>query len=111
MLLLIDNYDSFTYNLAHYLGAWGAEVALDADVRLPRCIDVAGVAVVDVGVMLRGTMSDILQAALQCGDQQVPPSRAQQAPAAQRARRRVAMVGHQLQTAAASMRCVGRVYT
>ncbi len=26
MLLLIDNYDSFTYNLAHYLGALGAEV-------------------------------------------------------------------------------------
>ncbi len=26
MLLLIDNYDSFTYNLVHYLGTLGAEV-------------------------------------------------------------------------------------
>jgi anthranilate synthase component II len=26
MLLLIDNYDSFTYNLVHYLGQLGAEV-------------------------------------------------------------------------------------
>ncbi len=26
MLLLIDNYDSFTWNLVHYLGELGAEV-------------------------------------------------------------------------------------
>ena len=26
MLLLIDNYDSFTYNLVHYLGELGAEI-------------------------------------------------------------------------------------
>ncbi len=39
MLLLIDNYDSFTYNLYHYLGELGAEVA----VRRNDHIDVAGV--------------------------------------------------------------------
>ena len=26
MILLIDNYDSFTYNLVHYLGELGAEI-------------------------------------------------------------------------------------
>jgi len=37
MLLLIDNYDSFTFNLAHYLGELGAEV----EVRRNDALDVA----------------------------------------------------------------------
>lgn len=38
MLLLIDNYDSFTYNLVHYLGELGADVAVHRN----DAIDVAG---------------------------------------------------------------------
>ncbi|APE43176.1 aminodeoxychorismate/anthranilate synthase component II [Sulfitobacter alexandrii] len=34
MLLLIDNYDSFTYNLVHYLGELGAEVAVHRNDRI-----------------------------------------------------------------------------
>ena len=38
MLLLIDNYDSFTYNLVHFLGDVGAE----CDVRRNDALSVAG---------------------------------------------------------------------
>lgn len=34
MLLLIDNYDSFTYNLVHYLGELGAEVQVHRNDRI-----------------------------------------------------------------------------
>lgn len=34
MLLLIDNYDSFTYNLVHYLGTLGADVAVHRNDKL-----------------------------------------------------------------------------
>jgi anthranilate synthase/aminodeoxychorismate synthase-like glutamine amidotransferase len=40
VLLVIDNYDSFTYNLVQYLGELGAEV----EVRRNDAIDVAGIA-------------------------------------------------------------------
>ena len=34
MLLLIDNYDSFTYNLVHYLGSLGADVTVHRNDQL-----------------------------------------------------------------------------
>lgn len=49
MFLLIDNYDSFTYNLVHYLGELGAEVT----VRRNDAISVAeALALGDEGIVL-----------------------------------------------------------
>lgn len=49
MLLLIDNYDSFTYNLVHYLGELGADVV----VRRNDAIDVqAAMAMRPAGIVL-----------------------------------------------------------
>ncbi len=38
MILLVDNYDSFTYNLAHYLCELGAEVAVRRPEQLVRLV-------------------------------------------------------------------------
>jgi anthranilate synthase component 2 len=42
-VLLIDNYDSFTYNLAQYLGELGAQVhvARNDEITLPEVLDLA----------------------------------------------------------------------
>lgn len=49
MLLLIDNYDSFTYNLVHYLGELGADVV----VRRNDALDVqAAMAMKPAGILL-----------------------------------------------------------
>ncbi|WP_113913263.1 anthranilate synthase component II [Roseovarius dicentrarchi] len=49
MLLLIDNYDSFTYNLVHYVGELGADVV----VRRNDALDVAGaLALNPAGILL-----------------------------------------------------------
>ncbi len=37
MILLIDNYDSFTFNLVHYLGELGAECDVRRNDSLSRC--------------------------------------------------------------------------
>lgn len=36
MILVIDNYDSFTYNLVQYLGELGTELPIAADVKIYR---------------------------------------------------------------------------
>ncbi len=36
MIIVIDNYDSFTYNLVQYLGELGAEFAIAKDIRVFR---------------------------------------------------------------------------
>ena len=49
MLLLIDNYDSFTYNLVHYLGELGADVVIHRN----DALDVqAAMALNPVGILL-----------------------------------------------------------
>ena len=49
MLLLIDNYDSFTYNLVHYLGALGTEI----EIRRNDAIDVQeAMAMKPAGILL-----------------------------------------------------------
>ena len=61
MLLLIDNYDSFTYNLVHYLGELGAEVV----VRRNDALDVqAAMALRPAGIVLSPGPCDPAQAGI-----------------------------------------------
>ena len=61
MLLLIDNYDSFTYNLVHYLGELGADVV----VRRNDAIDVQeAMAMNPAGIMLSPGPCDPEQAGI-----------------------------------------------
>lgn len=61
MLLLIDNYDSFTYNLVHYLGELGVEVA----VRRNDAINVQeAMAMNPAGIMLSPGPCDPAQAGI-----------------------------------------------
>ncbi|MEL6787998.1 MAG: aminodeoxychorismate/anthranilate synthase component II, partial [Cyanobacteria bacterium J06607_15] len=36
MIIVIDNYDSFTYNLVQYLGELAVELPVAADIRVYR---------------------------------------------------------------------------
>ena len=64
MLLLIDNYDSFTYNLVHYLGDLGAEV----EIRRNDAIDVEGaMAMNPAGIILSPGPCDPDQAGICLG--------------------------------------------
>ena len=61
MLLLIDNYDSFTFNLVHYLGELGAEVV----VRRNDALDVqAAMALRPSGIVLSPGPCDPSQAGI-----------------------------------------------
>ncbi len=61
MLLLIDNYDSFTYNLVHYLGELGADVV----VRRNDALDVqAAMAMRPAGIVLSPGPCDPAQAGI-----------------------------------------------
>jgi len=61
MLLLIDNYDSFTYNLVHYLGALGAEM----DIRRNDTLSVAdALALRPSGIVLSPGPCDPAQAGI-----------------------------------------------
>jgi anthranilate synthase component 2 len=61
MLLLIDNYDSFTYNLVHYLGELGAQV----EIRRNDALDVQeAMAMKPAGILLSPGSRDPDQAGI-----------------------------------------------
>ena len=70
MLLLIDNYDSFTYNLVHYLGELGADVT----VRRNDALDVqAAMAMNPTGILLSPAPAPPINPAFALPSRRPPP--------------------------------------
>ena len=61
MYLLIDNYDSFTYNLFHYLGELGAEVAVRRNDTLTA---EEGLGMAPAGSFAKGSYERVFDASL-----------------------------------------------
>ena len=61
MLLLIDNYDSFTWNLYHYLSELGAEVVVHRNdaVTVEEALDLKPDAIVITGDLVDGTVEEL----------------------------------------------------
>src|SRR5436853_277951 len=59
MIALIDNYDSFTFNLVHYLGGLGADVAVHRNDKI---------AIGDVLVVERGSLPNTLSVTAETDD-------------------------------------------
>ena len=68
MILLVDNYDSFTYNLAHYLAELGADVTVRRPEQLNGHLDMTHLVSEVAGELQPGvTPFDVLRATFPAG--------------------------------------------